>query len=111
MVIHSFPKSRGDLEQYSRDLAVSVPIKGGLVCRALGCLKIVVEPTDSDADQELASCLGLDGIYKPAFTLALSRDIEPGMHVAEVGAWCGYYTSLLGTWSIPSATRGRKVAW
>ena len=91
--------SRAELEEHCRSRARAVYVgRSTLLCRVLGKF---VSYVDSE-DRGISPHLAMDGFWEAWVTLALSRLVQPGWSVVEVGANHGYYTLLLADLVGPS---------
>jgi FkbM family methyltransferase len=84
--------NRAELEELSRKRAMGIYWGGDkMLCRLLGTFPAFV---DTD-DILLSPRLVLDGFWEPWVTLAIARQVQPGMACIDVGANFGYYTLLM----------------
>jgi len=83
---------RPEFEQWARDRRGVVNLPDALLCRVINRHNLYVDPSNLD----MTPWLALDGYWEPWVTLAVGRAIQPGWRCVDVGAWCGYYSILLG---------------
>jgi FkbM family methyltransferase len=83
--------NRTAMETHCRSLAKPVRLgKRRLLGRSLGKYPFYCDPDDTSLTPNLV----LDGYWEMWVSVALARLIQPGWHVADVGANVGYYTVL-----------------
>jgi len=96
--------NRAELEEVSRRKAAGVYYGDHrLLCRLLGDYLAFVDARDL----MLGPRLVLDGFWESWVTLAIARQLRPGMWCVDVGANYGYYTLLMAAACGPE---GRVVA-
>lgn len=95
---------RGQIEQFSKDRARACFLGDSTLCRTLGMLNLYVDPKNYD----MTPWLALDGYWESWITLAIGRAIQPGWTCIDAGAWCGYYTALMGNLV---GEKGRVIAF
>jgi FkbM family methyltransferase len=96
--------NRAELEEVSRRKAAGVYYGDHrLLCRLLGDYLAFVDARDL----MLGPRLVLDGFWESWVTLAIARQLQPGMWCVDVGANYGYYTLLMAAACGPE---GRVVA-
>ncbi len=95
---------RTAIEQYAKDRARSTFLGDALLCRVLGSLNLYVDPKNYD----MTPWLALDGYWESWITLAIGRAIQPGWTCVDAGAWCGYYSAMMGNLVGPA---GKVIAF
>lgn len=83
---------RSAIEQWSRDRARTAYMGDALLCRVLGSLNLYVDPKNYD----MTPWLALDGFWESWITMAIGRAVQPSWACLDAGAWCGYYSVILG---------------
>lgn len=84
-LVRSFLASR---ECQARGLLSGGGAEESAICFVNG-LAVVVDPNDIDVGKQV-----LTGYYEPHVTAVFKRHVLPGMRVIDIGANCGYFTSL-----------------
>jgi FkbM family methyltransferase len=87
-----FTEGRAILEKISRDAAQTACLAGRTICRVLGKYIVYVDSEDVG----IAPHLCLDGFWESWITIALTRELKPGLCCLDVGANHGYYTLIMG---------------
>jgi FkbM family methyltransferase len=83
---------RSEFERFCRATCQAVWLGAdSVLCRVLGKYLFYTDPQDVGITPHLC----LDGFWESWITIALARQIRPGWHCVDVGAHCGYYTTLM----------------